>query len=457
MPSLDPYRLILFGFSLIITLVFCAIPMVHASSPPNESSAQMLSLRDENGMDMTMDGSMSLASGSMLPYLHFTIGGDILWFQGWVPQTKGSMLGACFGLFLLALVERWITSCRRLMEAFWAQRAQIAYTNKLKETKQIAPAASVKNALMMRRAPPFIPAHDLVRGIMHIGQAALNFAFMLAVIAVHTRTLTMAATLRKFISVLFMINAASLVYTICGAAPTQSSPSGYGSSSSGEPEGKAGLLGKFDRPWILDVNEHIKLSESDKQVFSKTLTGVDVGLAMRGVVRGSRCKGIGMLMADYKEHKASELVAKALMEPIDDDYFEVKVLKTLTDLYIDSGMVSGWPTPGPSPVIIMKKVPGQPIKNYPAYRLANKEEKTAMHKKLQEMVCSQVVKWALEHKLLLADLHQGNILVNLEETTIKSMQIIDFGYPGVFALASNAKEADVHSWCTARFADKWAI
>jgi copper transporter 1 len=36
----------------------------------------------------------------------------------------------------------------------------------------------------MRSGPPFIPAHDIARGILHMGQAALGFAFMLAVMYV---------------------------------------------------------------------------------------------------------------------------------------------------------------------------------------------------------------------------------------------------------------------------------
>lgn len=74
-----------------------------------------------NGMDMSMDGSMNLAEGQMLPYLHFTTG-DMLWFLGWVPQSVGDMVGACIGLFLLAIVERWIAACRAVMQAHWSKR-----------------------------------------------------------------------------------------------------------------------------------------------------------------------------------------------------------------------------------------------------------------------------------------------------------------------------------------------
>ena len=80
----------------------------------------------DNGMDMSMDGAMSLASGSMIPYLHFT-SGDILWFYGWVPTSKGAMAGTCIGLFLLALVDRWIAAARSVMEVHWSKRYVLVY------------------------------------------------------------------------------------------------------------------------------------------------------------------------------------------------------------------------------------------------------------------------------------------------------------------------------------------
>ena len=71
-----------------------------------------------NGMDMDMDMPMQLASGNVLMYLHFTPG-DILWFEGWVPKSTGAMIGACIGLFLLAMVERWVSAMRGVMEGYW--------------------------------------------------------------------------------------------------------------------------------------------------------------------------------------------------------------------------------------------------------------------------------------------------------------------------------------------------
>ena len=75
----------------------------------------------DNGMGMSMDGAMSLTSGKMLMWFHFTPG-DNLWFQGWVPKSAGAMAGTCIGLFLLAVVDRGISACRGVMEMHWARR-----------------------------------------------------------------------------------------------------------------------------------------------------------------------------------------------------------------------------------------------------------------------------------------------------------------------------------------------
>lgn len=75
----------------------------------------------DNGMDMSMDGPMSLAGASMTPYLHFSHG-DTIWFLGWVPQSRGAIGGACVGLFLLGLVDRWLAAIRATADQYWRTR-----------------------------------------------------------------------------------------------------------------------------------------------------------------------------------------------------------------------------------------------------------------------------------------------------------------------------------------------
>ena len=58
-------------------------------------------------------------------------------------------------------------------------------------------AEQFMNTLFMRTVPPFIFWHDFVRGIVYLGQAALQFTFMLAVM---------------YVSVLFTSNSLSKVF-----------------------------------------------------------------------------------------------------------------------------------------------------------------------------------------------------------------------------------------------------
>jgi Ctr copper transporter family len=85
--------------------------MIHLHS----SLLAYVSASTTNGIDPSMDMPMNLASGRMIPYLHFTPG-DVLWFQGWVPGRSTTLFGACVGLFVLALLHRWIVALRAALE-----------------------------------------------------------------------------------------------------------------------------------------------------------------------------------------------------------------------------------------------------------------------------------------------------------------------------------------------------
>ena len=172
------------------------------------TSSFTCTLAHDNGMDMNMDHGMSMSMGNMVSYLHFTPG-DNLWFLGWASRNAGAMVGTCIGLFMLALAERWLTAMRAVMEGHWRTRsgpsslsyavlmhslctAQIVLANKLNTSCVATPEEcdkpSSKNSRpshdtlrLGRRVPPFIPSHDVPRGIMRVVLASINFLFMLAV------------------------------------------------------------------------------------------------------------------------------------------------------------------------------------------------------------------------------------------------------------------------------------
>ncbi|KAG1801137.1 CTR copper uptake transporter [Suillus variegatus] len=141
----------------------------------------------DNGMVMSMDDGMTLAVGNMLSYLHFTPGDTRLytvWFLGWVPKSSGAMVGTCFALFMLAVIERWIVASNSTSFSFFCIlyflrmiRAIIIASDKL----NTLPTRSSPIVFIKRFAPPFIPAHDISRGVMFVAQTLLDYLFMLTI------------------------------------------------------------------------------------------------------------------------------------------------------------------------------------------------------------------------------------------------------------------------------------
>lgn len=72
-----------------------------------------------------MDHNSSSSDGAMMtmmtPFLHM-YGGDFLFFKAWQPTSGGAIAGACVGLFLFAIFERWINALSGVFEARWKQR-----------------------------------------------------------------------------------------------------------------------------------------------------------------------------------------------------------------------------------------------------------------------------------------------------------------------------------------------
>ncbi|KDQ23588.1 family copper transporter [Pleurotus ostreatus PC15] len=172
-------------------------------------SAGLTGAQHANGMDMSMDGPMNLASGSMIPYVHFTPG-DVLLFLGWVPKSNGAMVGTCIGLFLLGILTRWFAAIRVGGEKIWrgedaarlvdhkrdedldrvpsAESAEVSeavseVSKKPPTSKQMQhPLAVVLTSTVTAlRSVKIVPQHAYARGIMQVVQSALDFALMLIV------------------------------------------------------------------------------------------------------------------------------------------------------------------------------------------------------------------------------------------------------------------------------------
>ncbi|KZT58481.1 hypothetical protein CALCODRAFT_241034 [Calocera cornea HHB12733] len=147
-------------------------------------------------MDMSSGTSPSVISSMSLGF-HITPF-DQLWFAGWTPQSSGAMVGACAGLFMLALLERGLSALRTLAEGWWRTRTEAilaqAHSAEALSSAGSAGGPSLPSAYAplplpfparsatatARRLPPLIWAHDLPRAAMHVAQAALGYLLMLA-------------------------------------------------------------------------------------------------------------------------------------------------------------------------------------------------------------------------------------------------------------------------------------
>lgn len=154
-------------------------------------------------MDMPMDSSSSSNSsmdmmGMMVPWLHFT-GGDNLFFKPWAPSSAGAIAGACIGLVVLSILERWLSGVRSVMSANWNKRAlavlkkdddHCADTSSTSDEKSsdvtqeissVKVKSNGKSPRPPRTLPPFIASHDVPRGVLFALQALLGYVLMLAV------------------------------------------------------------------------------------------------------------------------------------------------------------------------------------------------------------------------------------------------------------------------------------
>ncbi|KAF5382981.1 hypothetical protein D9757_006316 [Collybiopsis confluens] len=112
----------------------------------------------------------------MKTYLHFT-GGDNLLFQSWHPSSSGALAGACIGLALVALVERWLFATRAGLESYWRHKT-LASEEKYCDNETARASSRPRKG---RTAPPFTATHDILRGVVHAVQALLGYILMLAV------------------------------------------------------------------------------------------------------------------------------------------------------------------------------------------------------------------------------------------------------------------------------------
>jgi copper transporter 1 len=148
------------------------------------------------------------ASVLMIPFFHLTRG-DYLLFKAWRPTSGGALAGACIGVFLFAIFERWVHAispvlihhlvqryrstffcCKSSPASYCTFRKSRSYAKPSKD-RTPSPQRSSKSSdsisinekrrLPPRMTPPFIAAVDIPRGMIYAFQRLLGFALMLAI------------------------------------------------------------------------------------------------------------------------------------------------------------------------------------------------------------------------------------------------------------------------------------
>jgi solute carrier family 31 (copper transporter), member 1 len=72
-----------------------------------------------SGMHMGLALHFPTTSSSSMPGMDMGNTNDILWFKAWAPSSSGAVVGACIGLFLLAILERLVANIRSILDDLW--------------------------------------------------------------------------------------------------------------------------------------------------------------------------------------------------------------------------------------------------------------------------------------------------------------------------------------------------
>ncbi|KAG9119686.1 hypothetical protein FRC07_005165 [Ceratobasidium sp. 392] len=178
----------------IVSLLFLASIALAHENESLENSGMTMPMPDTNVADAHAETNMATMM-TMTPYFHWLGNADALYFKSWVPRSAGALVGACIGLFFLAIFERFLAGAKGLVEAWWRRRqaAQLARTLVTPDNVSVhsthshskSVEAGSGTAFLMGAAPPLIApferAHDSARGAMQAVQSLIGFFLMLSV------------------------------------------------------------------------------------------------------------------------------------------------------------------------------------------------------------------------------------------------------------------------------------
>lgn len=90
-------------------------------SDGTSTSAMSMTMKSKSPQPLL--SSLASLKAVALPtvYFHGTLG-DTLWFASWAPSSAGSFFAACFVLFVLGVLDRFLAAVRAMSESRWQAR-----------------------------------------------------------------------------------------------------------------------------------------------------------------------------------------------------------------------------------------------------------------------------------------------------------------------------------------------
>jgi len=113
------------------------------------------------------DGTSTTPGAMMMKmYFHGSIGTDMLFFASWMPTSTGATVGAAFGLFFLAVLERYLHAFRRACDAGW-KKGVVGFSQPTSNGPYLTPSSSSTSTFSLTQDQAPAPQYD-------IGAAPLN-------------------------------------------------------------------------------------------------------------------------------------------------------------------------------------------------------------------------------------------------------------------------------------------
>ncbi|KAE9396576.1 hypothetical protein BT96DRAFT_996583 [Gymnopus androsaceus JB14] len=177
---------------------------------------------------------------------------------------------------------------------------------------------------------------------------------------------------------------------------------------------------------------------------------------------GDNNVGVYRLAGKYKstatkqEYNGADLIMKVINQFANTRAYEEVVALEIAEDYVDSGTVVDAITRGVrGRVIIMRRKDGISLHSTPAFKdpatpLATKRE---MEQTTIRLTCTEVAKKAtnkdIAKRILHGDNKTENVLVMLgpDGKTVVSINLIDWGYPGIYSVNEKVTYKAVYDWC----------